>query len=478
MRPVPPHSTDLLYSDNHDPQDLIALGEALGVSDLKIITTATLKPERVLYHACLNGIQTYVKLSAIEETARATEIADLADAMYEALLPAFIQNVRSTAHALNEKKQEVQDFCHKIHAQEGSQTWDEELFHSRWNPAHFPVIWQQKAIETFALMSARIASGKYMPPEGITAENVTAEWGCRNREYKHYRDLARTLVEHHITSRFSDGKRLTMYPAHEREMIMFIGGMGSGKSEMTHRYLEQLPAAQRQDRVLHNADYLKLALFRSAMRDGILPTNHDYTGAETQAESSNALYEGTRKRAYLAQQGDGAPHVALNSIVLGTIEAQEGISGGGKITAHHVFIAPQDAVKEADLRGKAGGRKPAPADIAWSSAASAKSLLTLTDPEFRNSNITVHLYTRKAGHSPEHYGTIDVAKNLMQIDQLAGLQAMAHILYPEQSPQEATEKFLAQFRAAGFEVRIAPEQQQPRNWGNLAQARERGIPHR
>jgi hypothetical protein len=425
MRPVPPISTDLLYSD-FPKEDLVEIGNALDVSDIKYITTATLRPERLFYHACLNGIQTYVKLKSSTEVERAREIAQHTDALYQALLPAFMEKAGESQPQLAQKCREATQFCEQLHAIEGARPWNDARYKATWNTNDYPPRWQKKAIETYGQIRNRIENGHYTPKSGDDAGSLTRYWSLRNLEYKHYRDIARSLVEEHIAVQYPKEDLLTMHPADNRTMTMFIGGMGSGKSAMTEYFLGQLPGTERADTVLHNADHLKYALYKSAAKDGVLPKDHRYVGAEIQAESSNALYEGTRKRAYLARQKFQAPNVVLNSIVLGSFEVQEGIASGGKIIAHHVHISPEEAISEAEKRRVAiDGRIPSDEDIRWSAKASANSLLLLTQPEYRGTDVIVHLYQRAVDKAPHHYATIDAAKKILTIYDQEAFEALA-----------------------------------------------------
>jgi hypothetical protein len=454
MRPIPPYSTDLLYVGDFRQEDLIETGKALGVSDLKVVTKTTQKPERILYHSCLNGIQTYVKLMHLGEAERAREIAELADTMYAKLIDSYKLKVEQSNSSLAEKERDVKRFCNNLDGIESAKPWNTVRFNNTWNSNDYPPRWQKKAIETYGNIRSRIASGEYTPRDGETAGSISQYWVLRNMEYKHYREIARGMVEYYIQQHIPESLQLTMHPADERIMTMFIGGMGSGKSEMTKYYLGQLPDDVRQDLVLHNADYLKFALYRSAFKDGLLPAGHVYSGAESQSESSNALYEGTRKRAYLARQKFAAPNVVLNSIVLGNFEISEGIASGGKVVAHHISISKEEAIKEAASRTSAGGRAPAASDVAWSTAASAKSLFLLTQPPYKGVDVIVHLYTRSASQAPVHYGTIEAAKGMLYVHDMRALAEMCHTAFPDMSKEQALKEYAEKFLSSGFTLAI------------------------
>lgn len=459
MRPVPAHSTDLLYQGNFSRDELMEIGHALGVSDLKIITTATLKPERVLYHACLNGIQTYVKLNGLSEVERAKEIADMADTMSADLQMGFDSSLLVTQHSHEQRVKDASHFCEQLHAIEGAKSWDKLRYDNSWNINDYPSRWQKKAIETYAVIRGRIERGEYTPPDGQDAGSLTAYWSLRNLEYKHYRDVARNLVESYIHEQLPADQLLTMQPTTQRLVALFAGGMGSGKSVMTRQYVNALPEETRNDVVLHDADYLKYALYRSAVRDGLLPKDHCYAGPEVQAESSNALYEGTRKRAYLARQKFAAPNAIVNSIVLGTFETLEGIASGGKVVAHHLYISPEEAVIESEKRRKEIGRAPSEADIQWSTAASAKSLMLLTQPHYKGTDITAHLYHRKAGKAPRHYATIDAANRVLYVRDGNALAELSQSVCDSHNPRAALQQFLNRFTEAGFSVALVKDQE-------------------
>lgn len=450
MRPVPTYSTDFLYAGDFRREEMMEIGEAMGLSNINVVTTATLKPERLLYHACLNGIQTYVKLKAVGEVERAREIADLADAMYTSLLPDFQKNLAAAVPRLEAKEDEAHKFCSQLEAIEGPRDWSRMRYQNTWNTNDYPPRWQKKTIETYGLIRERMAKGEYTPPPQENAGSLTHYWIMRNLEYKHYRDIARLLVEYDIQKHTPQTQQLTMRPAAERTMTMFIGGMAAGKSALTEYYMNGLPEEERADLVLHDADYLKYALYRSAFKDGVLPKGHIYVGAEVHAESSNALYEGTRKRAYLARQKFLAPNVVLNSIALNAAETQEGIASGGRIVAHHVHISPEEAIIESEKRRRLIGRVPAEEDTRWSAKASAQSLLLMAQPEYKGTNIILHLYHREAGHAPKYYATIDANHCAFTIYDQKAFLALCQTA--ELDGDRTAETFTKHFVDAGYKI--------------------------
>ena len=458
MRPIPSNSTDLLYlEEGYSRDDLKALGEALGVGDIKVVTTTTLSPERLLYHACLTGIQTYVRLEHLNEAERAIEIADIADQLYATVKEPYLAKIVGSKAQLLIREQAVIDFCAEIDKVESKKPWNAVRFNNSWNTNDYPWRWQKKAIETYRTIRSRVESGEYTLRPNETICDLVAEWGRLNVHYKHYRDAARSLIEEHIQHDLPNEKILTMHPSDERTMTMFIGGMGSGKSEMSQHYIANRPEAAHNDFALHNADCLKLALYRSAKQDGVIPADHQYKGEEIQAESSNALYEATRKRGYLARQKFHAPDVVLNSIVLGSFEVLEGIASGGSVVAHHIHMPVQEGVEEVEKRAKTEGRAPSAADVKWSTAASAKSLLLLTDPAYKHINLTVHLYERHAGKAPQHYGSVDASKGVLHVSDLNALAELSQTMFEKLSKEKSLEQLLAAFTNAGFTIALIME---------------------
>ena len=440
MRPIPAISTDVLYSAHFPLKDLIALGNALDVSDIKIITTTTLPPKRAMYHAVLNGIQTYLKLGSIEEATRAKEIADLADEIYAELLPRFEAEISKREPLLANKKEQATKFCQNLAKVEDFKPWKAQAFDSRWNTNDFPPRWQKKAIETYRLLRC---NNKH-----ADAGKVTLDWGMRNLEYKHYRDAARGMIEDHIEQKYAD-RLLPHQPIEKRIYYIFAGAMKSGKTELTKFFLRS--RADADSFVLNNADYLKPALYSTALAEGIIPSGHKYKGVEVQAESSNALYEGVRKRTFLARQLFLAPNVIVNSIVLGEMELKEGIAGGGSIIAHHINISPEDSLQEADI--DRGGRVVESNNMTWSNPASAKSLLILSRKDFAYANVTLHLYDRTTGKAPEYYGTVDAANKKIYILDPTKLAKLGQTAFPQMESVEAAKAFVDSFLNAGFEIK-------------------------
>ncbi|NDF11275.1 MAG: hypothetical protein EB060_00450 [Proteobacteria bacterium] len=454
MRPIYEPSTDLLYSGHFERADLVALGNALGVSNIKVITQATLEPDRVFYHACINRVLINVKLKHLDESERSVEIADLAERVYRDRQPLFFSELLKRDTELRTKLNGIDVFCNTLD-QMAPDPWDKAAFDQLCGAEKVPQRWQQKAIETYRTIRERIATGEYTPREEEDALSLTIYWAQRNVEYKHYRTIAREAVESYLEKTIGKEERLAVQPAKGRITTMVIGGYGSGKSTISNWLLAQMGDEERQNTGIHDADTAKIALLRKAILDRILPPDHPTTGFAVQNESSNINYEITRERAYLAEHAGFVPRVIINSPILGTTEMNEALAGGGKLVGHHLFMTIPEAVGESKLRAARIGRMPEEADIHWSTVASAKSILGLTDSTYRGKEITLHLYNREQQKAPKHYGVIDVANAVFYIHDLNALASTAEMTDESISRPEALHRFLKKFNDAGFTIALA-----------------------
>ena len=401
MRPIYQPSTDLIYSP-FPLAELMEIANAVGYPDIKYITTATLSPERALYHCCLNGIQTRLKLSEFDERKRGQQIAVIAAQIYEYAKPKFKQALDNQAPSLVQKKQALHDYVLRLEQVQQGSSWDSTAFAHKWKSRFSRPRWQLKAIETYQIVSERIAVGEYIPSPEWNALQVTRCWGERNLEYKHYRDIGRQLVDEYFAQYIPLENQLTRYPTYMRKSAVFFGAIGSGKTHLAKRYLAEIPEPERFDRVYHDADCLKYALAIQAINDGKIET---YTGPEVQNESSNALYEGSRKRYYRAITKGRAPNVLLTSTVANELEINELLEGGGSIKIFHISVSLEVAVSSNAARAKALGRKAGDDHVGWSSQAAASSLLDLFD--YAKAKIIVHVYEREKGKDFSLVATID-----------------------------------------------------------------------
>ncbi len=452
MRKIPEYSSDIFYSSHFKVDDIIELCKALGYSDVKYITTATISPQRLLYHTCLNAVQTYLVVRSHGESERSCEIEELANKMYSSVLQGFETMLLLHSSELESKKAKAALFIERMEGYENGLSYDENRFRNTWNLELYHDKWQKKAAETYGIIKSRISSGEYALRPTDSIGSLTLYWSERNLEYKHYRDIARKLTTEYIANNIPPENQLDMHDIDSRYMAIVFGGIGSGKSSFSEDLLEKLPSWIGEDIILHDADYLKTAIYNSARQDGAFPTDYQYHGSEVQAESSNALYEGTRKRTYLLATDMLAPHTLLNNIVLGKFELDEGTVNGGNIFAYHIYMKPSEAIEESHKREEKGGRRIEASDIKWSARASASSILSLTENRYYKTNITVHLYNRKAGEKAKHYATINLASEQVTIYDIQALSELCSEIYPEKNPQQALESFLFHFSDKGYAI--------------------------
>lgn len=448
MRQIPELSTDLLYSP-FPREELIELGNALGVSDIKVVTTATQTADQVFFHTVLNGIQTYMRLGSANEYERGREISEIAKNIYRELVKQFNESVAAREIQLQAEKERIHGFCINLARVEDANSWDAEQFDTIWNSNDFPARWQKKALETYKIIRNQVETGKYIVPENVSIGSYVSYWSLRNHEYKSYRDAGRKLVEAHIEKAFPQ-QLLSFELADQRLFAMFIGCMGSGKTALTNEFLNSLPEQLRNNIVLHNADFLKPALYEHAVEQGIIPAGHIYTGAEVQSASSNALYEGTRKRGFMARQNYSAPNTIINSIVLGWVEMLEGIAGRGKVQAHHINMDPGQTIAEGDGHASRGKRVISAHDINWSTSASAQSLLNLAEPAFRKANVDVYLYHRDQGAAPVCYGVISASKREVYIADTEKFAKLGATAFQHMKAEEAARAYADKLLNAGF----------------------------
>ncbi len=460
MRPIPESSTDLLYSA-FPADELIAVGHALCVSNIYYITTATLKPERALFHSCVNNVQARLKCKNWDETIQGIEIADRADRIYEQVLPRFQAKLAAHQPEMQSRKAQLSAFVQGFAAEE-SGPWDSAAFDARWPTAdkdRFPYRWQTKAIETYRQMRENIASGAYTVQAPWDTLMVTHYWGERNLEYKMHRDISRRLVNAEIDALPEEEKLKYSLPDH-REVVFVTGGMGSGKSRFTREFVSTLPPKARENIIPHDADYLKIAFARSAQREGMIEAYH---GPEVQNESSNALYENARKRFYYARGGQPAPNVIINSTIAGSFELADGLEGGGSVHIHHISMSPKDALAACRKRAESVGRMPDEASVHWSSKASTNNLLELFDPLYVGKPIKVDLYERTDA-APYAIGQMDIAQRTVTITDMPAFLRMAERGRKEELPLASRRAFVRALLEKGVSLISTPEADLPPRW--------------
>lgn len=451
-----PSNTDVLYSA-HSPTVLEELDRALGHDQIYFVTVACLTPERLFLHACLNTVVCHLAVHESDEMKRAAEIAHITDTMYRELLPAFKEKIAtSEARArLETRSKDADAFLTTFLAKADLETWNAESFHNLAHTDRYAQRWKQKTLESYARIRSRVESGDYVPSDHWDTARATSEWVQMNLEYKHYRDIGRTLTESYMESHFPLEERITYHPARERETIFFVGGMGSGKTEMTKHYLAGLPANQQHDLMLRDNDVIKAILFQHAKEDGKLSATATYDGRETHRESSNVLYESYLKLGYYLHNQFEGPHVVRNSIALDPEYIEQGLTFGGKVTIHHIHMQPKDAIEETRIRAEQIGRMPKPEETESSILHSARRLDVIADDHFKGSDIVLHLYAREQGKAPQHYATLDRKNGRLEILDTEKLTQLALAQNPSLSKDEALTAFIDKWKDKGV-VASAP----------------------
>jgi hypothetical protein len=453
MRGLREPSTDFLYSP-FPREELIELGQALGVGHINVVTTATLAPERVLFHSCLNGVQSMLQIPEQGEIARGEAIAGLSNRIFDRVKADFYTQLSSTQVALQKQGQQLDEFVQTMEDWHTTHGWDAEAFDSRWPPVEEPASWRDYAIETYRTVMQRIEQNDYTPAAGWDAAHATQFWGMRNIEYEHYRTIARQLVEDDLQRHNAD-QLLTQYDADQRQTIYVVGPIGAGKSQMTRQLLDARPTEIRHDIIVHNADFLKIALADAAIRDGMLSKRD---GRAVHNESSNALYEGTRKRRYFAETYGKSPDVLINSIKVNDLELDTGLTGGAPVEAHVISMSLEDAYRSAAERQESGHRMPSRADIAWSVASSVTSLSTITAKG--QSPIHTTLYNRAYGQSPAPVATLDSQNQQCTILDAGGFaEVLARAGWAE-GPEASTRFFLSELQSKEWSITLADSRTQ------------------
>ncbi len=449
-----PNSTDLRYSC-FPQESLFEICKALNFPDIKYVTTATLSPERVFYHCCLNAIQTRMRVEALGEVERGLAIADTADKMFDATIQFFRQAIKNgklveMPNTLEEKHLILRDFISRMICSQTYQEWSQEIFDTIWPTNKHRYRFQTNAIETYRLINKRIASGEYFPKAGWDAEKLTRFWGERNLEYKHYRDIGRQLVGQYFDEKVSIGDQLTYFSTTKRKGIIIFGPMGCGKSVFSRVYLEHKSNQEKYDMVHHDADCLKLALSRSAIREGVIQESN---GSEVQNESSNALYEGARQRHYYAVTKGEGPNVIINSICANSLEMDEILEGGGHLELHHISTDLKKTVVACEERAKEIGRNPSPTNIGWSNVVSAKSLVSLT--KYIGANVTTFVYERDF-YTPQLIAVMDCRSKMITVYDMVAFKRVGARANLGSNEHESGELFHHLLVDGGFSFNIAP----------------------
>lgn len=418
LRPFHKNSTDIAYS-RIPKDDIIELSKAIGVPNINIITTMLPKPERSLLHSSLNMIQTRLRIDVTDEAERGVIIADKADTIYASVREELDKALRDgklpdMPLTLDEKLNNNHTFVKNLINFQKDKAWDAKAFDEAFPIDHKRERHENKSIETFKAVNDRIASGQYQPSAGSDAGEIAHNYIQHNVLYKHLRKVGCSLVSDFLSQNISDKEKLTLHPEEERKGIIICGGMGSGKS--------WLSSSNNTCDIIHqNADYVKIALHRSAVKDGVLD---EKIGLEaTQNESSIVVHESRITRCHDMRVKGVAPNVQINAIMANDAEIQEFLGGKRGIEVQHVSMDPQKAIEECNKRAVKIGRKPNEDAVRKSYEDAAKSLTKLT--KYKGQNVKADIYERTNGSRPELNAVIDCNTSQISVSDMPAFLRLA-----------------------------------------------------
>ena len=203
-----------------------------------------------------------------------------------------------------------------------------------------------------------------------------------------------------------------------------------------------LPEEERYDRVLHDADYLKIALSKQA---GI-----GNGGTEVQAESSNTLYETMLQRRYTAATTGKSPKVVVNSVCINPPEVDEMLSGGGKVHVVHISIDPEKAIESCKVRAKKELRDPPIQAIIDSNIASSVSVLEALK-KYKGKELSIDIMERIDNEFHKH-AVISCKDSTLLITDMFGFLRIAERANLGVTPKESRLLFMKSIAFDGYTV--------------------------
>lgn len=430
-------STDVINS-NLSPKRIRALQKAFGFPNQGYITTYCTTPESTLFHCCLVAIECLVIIKDIQETSRGTAIFKMAKKIFDKVKPDFMTAVEAGKLArmnkpLPEKHQKEEAFLnnffsvrHHVNPFKHSQL----LTPSSRN--------RNEIIKCYLKLKQRIQNGEYELKEGETAASLTWDWYRAAIEHRHLREIGNRLVRAYIRDNTPDIQKLTLFPKNGLVGYIYCGGMGSGKSVLSREHLLKLPEEERYNRVLHDADYLKIALsIQAGLGNG---------GSEVQAESSNTLYETMLQRRFTAATTGKSPKVVVNSICINSPEVDEMIEG--KVQIYHISIDPKKAIDACKERAKKELRDPPIQAIIDSNIASSRSVLNALK-HYKGKEVSIEVMERD-GHEFHTHAVISCKDSTLLVSDMAGFLRIAERAKLGSNPTESRLLFMNAIASAEF----------------------------
>lgn len=434
-------STDIINS-TLSPKRIRALQKAFDFPNQGYITTYCTTPESTLFHCCLVAIECLLVIKDIQETSRGTAIFKIAKKIFENVKPDFMTAVEEGKLArmkqtLPEKHQKEESFLNNFFAvkhQSNPFNHSKLLTPSARN--------RNEIIKCYLKLKNRIQNGEYELKEGESAASLTWDWYRAAIEHRHLREIGNRLVRAYIRDNSPDIQKLTLFPKNGLVGYIYCGGMGSGKSVLSREHLMKLPEEERYNRVLHDADYLKIAL---SIQAGI-----SNTGSEVQAESSNTLYETMLQRRYTAATTGESPKVVVNSICINSPEVDEMISNGGKSQIYHISIDPKKAIDACKERAKKELRDPPIQAIIDSNIASSRSVLNALK-HYKGKELSINVMERD-GHEFHTHAVISCKDATLLISDMAGFLRIAERAKLGSTPTESRLLFMKSIACAEFVI--------------------------
>ena len=439
-------STDVINS-NLLPERIRALQLAFGFSNQGYITTYCTSPKSTLFHCCLVAVECCVIINDLQETSRGTAIFKLANDIFEKVKPEFMRALEAgkldrMKTTLAEKLQREEVFLKQFVA-----------MHNHVNPYNHSQLLTPTSrnrnviVKCYLKLKERIRRGDYTLKNGESAESLTWDWYRAAIEHRHLREIGNRLARAYIRDNTPASQKLTLFPKKGLVGYIYCGGMGSGKSVLSRSHLKKLPEEERYNRVLHDADYLKIALSNQA------GTGNE--GSEVQAESSNTLYETMLQRRYTAATIGKSPKVVVNSVCINSPEVDEIMSGGGKVHVYHISFDPQKAINACKERAKKELRNPPIQAIIDSNIASSKSVLDALT-QYRGKELTIDVMERNDGEFHEH-ARISCIDATIYVADMPGFLRVAERASLGSTPKESRLLFMKSIALAGYTIRGSME---------------------
>lgn len=427
-------STDLAYSI-FPLEDVEEAHRAYGAPNINFVTKTCLHPLRRLYLSCTAEALGRIKHSSVDEYEEGRWVAKTSNALYNASKERYLNRLIEEEPMLIAHRAQVIHFMNRLEGEEAI-PWNVAAFDKRWPRDEFSHEWQQEAVRIYRVIRQRMDDGLYTPSEGWNCFKAARFLTERYADYYHYRDIARQCAVESIHSSYSDKELYRDVPTQYRISYIISGGMGCGKSRLTEEIYRFYSPEFQENLILQDADYAKLALMESALKEGKIA---DYETSQAHNESSIAVFENTIQRHRKARITGRAPHMLINSTIAGRFEIEEGLTGGGSVIIHHISIDPKHAYESTQRRADHIARHPSKEDVYDSCKNSAQNIESVFN--YIDRKITLNLWERdEKSRCP--IGVIDMMTHEGLITDTDAFLRIAERAHPEQAPAVSHAAFL------------------------------------